>query len=306
MAEFFHIKTISEVHRVFGLEKPKHPLISIIRKWPTSDFDFGNVKVISDLYTLSLKGKTKEDARGSFKYGRNSYDFDEGTLVFMAPNQVVTFDEHVEYESHGSGWDILFHPDLIRKSPLGKTIKEYSFFDYDANEALHVSDKEKQMLADLVQRVETELQQNIDKHSQELIILNLESIMTYCHRYYDRQFYTRTNLNSDFVSKFEAYLKEYFSSADLQDLGLPTVTQCGDALNMSGPYLSDLLKVETGKSAKTHIHAHIIEKAKTILLNTNNPINTVAYDLGFEYPQHFSKLFKSKTGVSPSVYRNLN
>lgn len=302
MSEFFHINTVSEVYRLFGLEKPKHPLISIIRQWPANDFDFGNVKVTSDLYTLSLKGNVS----GSFKYGRNSYDFDEGTLVFMSPNQVVTFEEHVHHGASESGWDILFHPDLIRKAALGKSIKDYSFFDYDTHEALHVSDKEKQMLTDLVQRIEIELQQNIDKHSQELIIINLEMIMTYCRRYYERQFYTRTNLNSDLIVQFEQYLEAYFSSPALHELGIPTVTQCGQALNMSGSYLSDLLKVETGKSAIAHIHAHIIEKAKTILLNTNHSISAVAYDLGFEYPQHFSKLFKSKTGISPSEYRNLN
>lgn len=302
MPDFIHIKSIAEVHRLFGLEKPKHPLISIIRKWPEIDFDFGNAKVISALYMISLKGNVS----GSFKYGRNSYDFDEGTLVFMAPNQVVTFDEHAQHDDYESGWDILFHPDLIRKAALGKTIKGCSFFDYNANEALHVSDKEKQMLADLVQRIEIELQQNIDRHSQELIILNLEAVMTYCQRYYERQFYTRTNLNSNFITQFEQYLEDYFSSDTLQERGLPTVKQCGEALNMSGSYLSDLLRLETGKSAKAHIHAYVIERAKTILLNTNDPINEVAYDLGFEYPQHFSKLFKSKTGISPSAYRNIN
>lgn len=304
MADFFHVKTISDVHRMLGLDKPKHPLISIIRHWPDVDefeFDIKNVRLTSDLYLLSMKGDTK----GSFKYGRNSYDFDEGTLVFMAPNQVLSFEDTAD-KSHGAGWTIFFHPDLIRKANLGQTIKNYSFFDYDLNEALHTSDQEKLTLENLVQQIEIELQQNIDKHSQELIIINLEMIMTYCHRYYDRQFYTRTNLNSDLVVKFEQHLEAYFSSVDLHDLGLPTVTQCGEALNMSGSYLSDLLRVETGRSAKDHIHAHIIEKAKTILLNTSNPINAVAYDLGFEYPQHFSKLFKSKTGLSPSAYRNLN
>ena len=301
MQEFFHTKTVADVHRMFGLEKPQHPLITIVRQWPKIDFDFGNVKMTSDLYFVSMKGRIS----GRFKYGRNSYDFEEGMLVFMSPNQVATFEHSID-ALDDSGWSILFHPDLIRKSDLGRTINTYSFFDYSANEALHVSDREKQMLADLVRRIEIELQQNIDKHSQELIVINLEAIMTYCRRYYDRQFYTRTNLNSDFITQFEKYLEDYFSSGDLLKKGLPTVTQCGEALNMSGSYLSDLLKLETGKSAKAHIHAYIIDKAKTILLNTNSSISTVAYDLGFEYPQHFSKLFKSKTGMSPSEYRILN
>ena len=301
MPEFIHVKTISEVHRMLGLDKPTHPLISIIRQWPEVEIDLSNVKLTSDLYLLSMKGNLS----GSFTYGRNAYDFEEGTLVFMAPHQAVSF-ANTAKESYDSGWTIFFHPDLIRKSNLWQAIKGFSFFNYDVNEALHVSDREKHVLANLVQQIEIELRQNIDKHSQELMILNLEAIMTYCRRYYERQFYTRTNLHSDFVSRFESYLEDYFASADLQELGLPTVTQCGEALNMSGSYLSDLLKVETGKSAKAHIHAHIIEKAKTLLLNTNQPINEVAYDLGFEYPQHFSKLFKSKTGLSPSVYRTMN
>jgi AraC-like DNA-binding protein len=301
MSNFFHIKSVSEVHHFFGLGKPLHPLITIIREWPENDFDFSDVKMTSDLYLIGMKG----NIRGTFKYGRNSYDYEEGTLAFIAPNQVTSFENSAGSEDIG-GWNIIFHPDLIRRSELGKTIKEYSFFDYDINEALHISDMEKQTLTNLVNRVEVELEQNIDRHSQELIIANLETLLKYCHRYYDRQFYTRTNLNKDFVIRFESYLATYFTSDEVQNKGLPTITQCGEALNMSGRYLSDVLKVETGRSAKDHIHGHIIEKAKTLLLNTNSSISAVAYDLGFEYPQHFSKLFKSKTGNSPSEYRNLN
>jgi AraC-like DNA-binding protein len=301
MSNFFHTKSISEVHHSFGLEKPLHPLITIIREWPKIDFDFSNVKMTSDLYLIGMKG----NIRGTFKYGRNSYDYEEGTLAFIAPNQVTTF-ENSEKDLDIGGWNIIFHPDLIRQSELGKTIKEYSFFDYDINEALHISDKEKQILTDLVNRIETELDQNIDKHSQELIISNLETLLKYCRRYYDRQFYTRTNLNKDYITRFENYLETYFASDELMNNGLPTITQCGEALNMSGRYLSDLLRVETGRSAKDHIHGYIIEKAKTLLLNTNLSVSGVAYDLGFEYPQHFSKLFKSKTGSSPSEYRSLN
>ena len=301
MADFFHLKSIAELHRLFDLEKPLHPLITVIREWPEIDFDFGNTKMVSDLYVLGMKGNVK----GTFKYGRNSYDYEEGTLVFMAPNQVAKFDD-ADAEMDRNGWNIFFHPDLIRKSVLGKTIKEYSFFNYGLNEALHVSDKEKQMLTDFVKRIETELQQNIDKHSQELMLVNLESILKYCNRYFDRQFYTRTNLNKDFIIRFEQYLDDYFASKDLHDKGIPTVTECGKTLNMSGSYLSDLLKLETGRSAKDHIHSYIIEKAKTLLLNSDSPISEVSYYLGFEYSQHFSKLFKLKTRTSPSEYRNLN
>jgi AraC-like DNA-binding protein len=268
MSDFFHIKSIAEVHRLFGLEKPLHPLITIIKEWPEIDFDFGNIKMTSDLYLLGMKGNVK----GTFKYGRNSYDYEEGTLAFIAPHQVTSFDS-ADAELDKFGWNILFHPDLIRKSELGKTIKNYSFFEYDVHEALHVSDKEKQILTGLVERIEIELTQNIDKHSQELIIVNLESIMKYCRRYFDRQFYTRTNLNKDFIVRFEKYLEVYFASDELQNKGIPSISQCGKALNMSGGYLSDLLKLETGRSAKDHIHSSLIEKAKTLLLNPNTSIS---------------------------------
>lgn len=302
MADIYRIKSIPEVHQMFGLEKSKHPLITIIRKWPQIDFDFGNVKLTSDFYLLSMKGKMKGT---TFKYGKNTYDFDDGTLVFLAPNQVASFADPIE-ELDDSGWTILFHPDLIRKSGLGETIKSYSFFNYETNEALHLSDKEKQSLFELVKKIDLELNQNIDKHSQDIIIQNLESILKYSNRYYDRQFYTRTNLNKDFVSKFEQYLQNYFSSSELSEMGIPTIKQCGEAMNMSGPYLSDLLKIETGSSAKDHIHSFLIEKAKTTLLNSSFSISEIAFSLGFEYPQHFSKLFKVKVGVSPSEYRNMN
>lgn len=301
MAEFFRLKTIAELHNAVGLEKPLHPMISIIREWPKPAIDLNGIKVISDLYLLGMKGNVK----GTFKYGRNSYDYEEGSLVFVAPNQVVQFDE-ADADVDANGWNIFFHPDLIRKSELGKTIKDFTFFEYGLNEALHVSDKEKNMLSDFVMRIETELQQNIDKHSQELMLVNLESILKYCSRYYDRQFYTRTNMNKDFIVRFEQYLEQYFSSEELYDKGIPTVTDCGKALNMSGSYLSDLLKSETGSSAKDHIHSYIIEKAKTLLLNSKSPISEVSYGLGFEYSQHFSKLFKRKTGFTPSDYRNMN
>ena len=302
MGEFYRIQSISEVHQMFGLPKPTHPLITIIRKWPQVDFDFGNIKLTSDLYLLSMKGKMKGS---TFQYGKNSHDFDDGTLVFIAPNQVASFEDPIE-ELDDSGWSILFHPDLIRKSELGKDIKNYSFFNYETNEALHVSDKEKQSLLELVKKIDLELNQNIDKHSQDIIIQNIESILKYSNRYFDRQFYTRTNLNKDFVSKFEQYLQSYFTSSDLSEKGTPSVKQCGEAMNMSGSYLSDLLKIETGSSAKDHIHSYLIEKAKTTLLNSNSSISEIAFGLGFEYPQHFSKLFKGKVGLSPTEYRNLN
>jgi AraC-like DNA-binding protein len=301
MSEIIRLKSIAELHRFFQAQKPVHPLISI--SWHRADqtFHFGEIRVASDLYSISMKG----NMRGAFTYGRNSYDFEEGTLVFTAPGQVVSFGS-AEFEMGDSGWTITFHPDLIRKSELGRTIKEFSFFDYAVYEALHVSEKEGNGLTDLAKKLELELQHSIDDHSQDLIIVMLETILKYCRRYYTRQFHTRTNLNKDLIVRFEAYLDAYFASDELAVHGPPTVKQCGDALNMSGSYLSDLLKLETGKSTLTYIHDHVIEKAKTLLLNTNDSVGEVAFCLGFGYQQHFSKLFKAKTGISPSDFRNKN
>lgn len=300
MSIFYHTKSISEVHQFLGINPPDHPLITIIREWPKVDFDFTNTKITSDLFIISMKGGV-----GTIGYGRSSYDYDKGTMVFTSPKQALTFDSNMDYASY-SGWTILFHPDLIRKSVLGNEIDKFSFFDYSVNEALHISEKEYNILNDFVRHIEIEIQQNMDKHSQELIITNLQSILKYCLRYYDRQFFTRTNLNKDYVVLFEKHLEKYFASDKLADMGLPTVSQCGEALNMSARYLSDLLKVETGRSAKDHIHDFIIEKAKTLLLGSNTSISEVAYSLGFDYPQHFSKLFKLKTGLNPTDFRTLN
>lgn len=305
MQKIIHVKSIAEVYSYLQAELPVHPLITVIRRWPQTDLDLTQVKFTSDLYYLSLK----RDIQGSFQYGRSSYDFQEGTMLFIGPGQVANFShavDHANLETKYQGWTILFHPDLIRKSELGKKIQQYSFFNYEINEALHLADKERQFLNTLVDTIEEEIHQNMDRHSQDLIVQNLETILKYCNRFYDRQFYTRTNLNKDLVTKFELFLKSYFSSQELIERGLPSLEQCGKALNISGPYLSDLLKAESGRSAKDHIHGYLIERAKTILLNSREPISQIAFRLGFEYPQNFSKLFKSKTGMSPSEYRNQN
>lgn len=291
-----HIKSIAEVYHLLELDKQLHPLIAIIREWP--EMDMTNTKLTSDLFLISLKG----DIAGTFRYGRNSYDFEEGTLTFLAPNQAIQFYERTNNSKNEDSWTIIFHPDLLLRSELHHKIKDYSFFDYDIKEGLHISDQEKQKLDVLVDYIEAEFKHNIDKHAQNLIVANLDSLLAYCLRYYERQFYTRTNLNKGIVSRFKQYLKQYFDA----EKGIPSVATCGRELNMSANYLSDLLKIETGKSAKDHIHDYIIEKAKNLLLASNNNVNEIAYNLGFEYPQHFSRLFKHKTGMSPSKYRNLN
>jgi AraC-like DNA-binding protein len=300
MGEIYHIKSITEAHQLLGLESPKHPLISIFRHTKQMNTDFNDMKLSSNLFYIALKDKIS----GGFKYGRNTYDFQEGTLIFVAPNQILTPEETLVLDFEG--WSILFHPDLIRNSELGNAINNYSFFNYDVMEALHLSNTEKQGLTDCVNKIENEINQNMDKHSQELIIHNLESILKYSSRFYDRQFYTRANLSKDYLSKFEAFIKGYFDNNNQLEKGIPTVKQCGIEMNMSGHYLSDLLKNETGKSLIEHLHLQLIDRAKNSLLSTNDSVSQIAYSLGFGYPQYFSKLFKSKTGMSPSKYRNLN
>ncbi len=305
MSNIIHVNSISEVYQFLESDTPIHPLITVIRRWPKVKVDLSEVKFTSDLYYMALK----REISGSFQYGRSSYDFKEGTMIFIGPGQVANFSHAVEFmdkDTPSTGWTILFHPDLIRKSGLGEMIHQYSFFEYDTNEALHLSEKERDFINTLVDTIEEEIKQNMDRHSQELIVQNLETILKYSSRYYDRQFYTRTNYNKDLVSKFNQFLRSYFESDKLIDLGIPTIEQCGDALNMSGPYLSDLLRMETGKSAKDHVYAALIDRSKTLLLNSQDSVSQIAYKFGFQYPQNFSKLFKSKTGMSPTEYRNLN
>lgn len=308
MNDFIPVDTISQVHEMLELGKPLHPLVSVIHhtKELEDRFKFlsqSDYKVVLNLYSVMLKG----GCSGTLTYGRNSYDFEEGTLVFTGPGQVIQAEDMEESEeSTVEGWTLMFHPDLIRKSPLGQNIDDYSFFDYDVHEALHLSDLEKVSVREIISKIQTEVAQNIDKHSQKLIISNIELLLDYCTRFYDRQFYTRTNQSNDFVSKFEKYLKTYFNSEKPREFGVPTVKSCGEMMGMSPNYLSDLLKKETGNNAHEHIHAAVINKAKTDLLNSSDSVGQIAYGLGFEYPQHFSKLFKKKTGMSPKEYRGVN
>lgn len=299
MSKIIRIQSIHQVHDFFGLPAPKHPLVSVL---PISDnminFDYGDATYVFDFYQVSLK----RGISGSLSYGRSAYDFKEGTMLFTKPNQSLKFETNEEY-SGSSGWTLIFHPDLIRRAELGQCIQQYTFFSYEINEALHLSDDEQQNISELVKKVEKETQQAIDRHSQDLIISNIKLLLDYCIRYYDRQFYTRTNLNKDFISKFERFLHTYYTQETQLKKGIPTVKFCGQELSMSAHYLSDLLRKETGKSAQEHIHAFIINKAKNQLLSAQTSISEVAYDLGFEYPNHFSKLFKNKTGLTPGAYR---
>lgn len=303
MNKIINVDSISELHRFFGDSKPKHPLITMI------DFtnpEFANpvseigMKYVLNFYCLSFK-----DFKGTLKYGRGNYGFEEGTIVFMSPGQVITIDEERD-PGVKDIWGLFFHPDLIRFSTLAEKMKDYSFFNYESSEALHTSEKEKEILKTCLKNIEEEFSQNIDKHSQSLIVSNLELLLNYCTRFYDRQFFTRTVSNKDIVLKFEKYLKTYFDSEELEKHGIPSVKRCAEEMNLSPNYLSDLLKKETGKRTQEHIHFFLIEQAKNKLLSTTNPINDIAYRLGFEYPAYFTKVFKSKTGMSPSEYRQSN
>lgn len=304
MSTTIEINTISQVHQSLGLPAPKHPLVSVARM---ADFrpviDFRGVKVVNNLYQITLK----QIGCGNLSYGKNTYDYEQGTLVFTAPGQVTIFEGEISTENEDdTGWTLGFHPDLIRKSKLADKINHYSFFNYEVNEALHLSEDERKTIEELLDKIEKEYSQNIDKHSQNLIISNIELLLDYCTRFYDRQFYTRTNINVDFVSKFEKLLKSYYETDKVSEMGIPNVHYLAQSLNFSSNYLSDLLKKETGKTAQEHIHLFVINKAKNSLLNSQRSISEIGYSLGFEYPQHFSSLFKSKTGYSPSEYRNLN
>lgn len=302
MEHIFKIETISDLNNILNQEKPKHPLVSIIDFSKVESYGEDNSKMSSSFYSIMLKNH----CHGKLKYGREYYDFAEGTLLCMGPNQVLTIENDERKKDEVVGWGLFFHPDLIRGTSLGKKIKDYSFFSYEVNEALHLSDVEKQSLYDCIQKIEQELSQNIDKHSQTLIVSNIELFLNYCARYYDRQFITRTTKNKDILSRFEGILQAYLSETSLKEKGLPSVKYCADQLFLSANYLSDLLKKETGKNAQDHIHYFLIEEAKSHLLNSAASVGEIAYSLGFDYPQYFSKLFKTKTGMTPAEYRNLN
>jgi len=301
MDKIIKFTSISELHKQLGYANPKHPLISVLDLSNLKNVNhLADVRIVSSYYSIYVKTGTS-----SIKYGRNYYDFEEGSLIAMAPEQVFSFSENEELSNLGGG-ALYFHPDLIRKYPLAKKINEYGFFSYETNEALHLSDEEQQIVTDLILKIEKEFDQSIDKHSQKLIVSNIELLLNYCMRYYDRQFYVRTNLNQDHISDFEHLLMDYFESDKPSTIGLPSVNYCGEELNMSSNYLSDLLKKETGKSAKDHIYSFVVDRAKNMLLGTTDSISEIAFDLGFEYSQHFSKMFKRQTGMSPNKYRSQN
>ena len=300
MTDIIRLKSVRQALEFMGLGKPAHPLVSVFRHSREMRASYSQSAVVGDLYFVSLK----DNISGSFAYGRGSYDFEEGTMVFVAPGQSIVPPGYVEPDD--KGWSLVFHPDLLLRSPLAGSIGGYSFFGYELNEALHVSTKERANLSHLIQQVEAEIQSNMDQHSHELMLSNIELLLKYCARYYDRQFYTRHAVSGITIDRFKHLLREYFASDRQLHSGIPSVKYCAEQLHLSPNYLSDLLKKETGSSAQDHIHHHVIERAKVILAASSEPVSSVAYSLGFDYSQHFSKLFKAKTGLTPTEFKKLH
>ncbi|VXB90640.1 AraC family transcriptional regulator [Flavobacterium sp. 9R] len=298
MEQVFNFETISE-YNAFNNHATLHPLVSIIdfskaKERTGSKMNFG-------LYCVFLK----QVNCGDLKYGRNYYDYQEGTLVFISPGQVIDVENKIDYYQP-VGHGLVFHPDLIHGTSLAKSINEYNFFSYNTSEALHLSEQEKQLVFDCFAKIEMELKQSIDKHSKKLIASNIELFLNYCERFYDRQFITRDNANKGIVEKFEELLNSYFSSDKPNILGLPSVAYYAAELNLSPNYFGDLIKKETGKSAQEYIQNKIIDVAKDKIFDSTKTINEVAYELGFKYPQHFTRFFKQHVGNTPNEYRSLN
>lgn len=290
------IISVKELHSFMGLPSPSNPLITIIDH--ANALNSGKAqdkKLLLNFYNISIKRSFK----GKLKYGKNHYDFDDGTMSFIAPNQIISIDS--EEDRNKDGWSLLFDPDLIRQYPLGKAIKNYGFFSYSVTEALHLSNEEEKTIEAIVQNIQKEINSRLDNFSQDVIVSNLELLLSYCNRFYSRQFITRKMATNDLLTNFENILGSYFD--DNSALTLPSVEKIAAELYVSSSYLSDMLRSVTGQNTQQHIHDKLIEKAKEILTTTNFTISEIAYQLGFEYSQSFSKLFKNKTNLTPMQYR---
>lgn len=296
-----HFKTISEFHHFIHMLAPLHPLLSVIDVGTVADAHSSvPVSMNMDFYSISVKRMLNFKS----KYGQQPFDFNEGIMSFMSPNQVFSIgvdneDEKVEK----SGWVIYIHPDFIWNTSLAKTIKQYDFWDYSLNEGLHLSEKEEEIITAIIKNIELEYQSNIDQYSKRIIISHIESLLNYADRFYHRQFITREKANHHILESLETLLTDYFNSDDLILKGLPTVAYLAGSLHISSKYLSSLLKVLTGQNTQQHIHEKLIEKAKEKLSTTNLSVSEIAFELGFEHLQSFSKLFKAKTKQSPVEFR---
>jgi AraC family transcriptional activator of pobA len=300
-AQPYHIKTITEYHRITGLPKPEHPLISVVNfediTPPGGNAPMG---IVFDFYSISLKRNF--NAKVKYIYGQQSYDFDEGIMFFISPGQKFSVESEGDYKP--SGWMLLIHPDFLWKTVLVEKIKQYEYFSYAVHEALHLSDKEETMAMGIIQNIAQEYHSNIDKFSQDVIVAQIDLLLTYAERFYQRQFITRKISNHTVLSQLEEVLEQSFKEESLQKKGLPSVQSIADSLNLSPNYLSSLLKIHTGQSTQQHIHGRLIEKAKEKLSDTDFSVSEIAYQLGFEYPQSFNKLFKNKTNLSPLEFRD--
>lgn len=297
MEQVRRINTIQEYNDRLGVET-LHPMVNVI--------DFSTVKKVQHYERLMFGFYVvflKDVKCGDLHYGRQLYDYQEGTLVYLAPGQVIGFDNSRQ-PFQPKGWALCFHPDLLRGTQLGRNMKDYTFFSYESNEALHLSERERTTIVEVLQNIHAELEHAIDKHSRQLIVSNIELLLNYSLRYYDRQFVTRTNVNHDLLSRFESELNAYFNSTQPAREGLPSVALLADKLHLSANYLGDLIKKETGISAQEHIQQKLIDAAKERVLDPSQSISEIAYGLGFRYPQHFSRLFKQRVGMSPGEYRS--
>ena len=295
-----HIKTIAEYHRLRQLPKPEHPLISVIK--------FENLKRLSTDCSISLTHNfysiaLKKNFNAKMKYGQQDFDFDEGIMHFMSPKQVLTIQTSTEVEFNHTGWLLLIHPNFLWNTSLAKKIKQYEYFSYKVNEALHLSEKEENLVTDIIERIAQEYHTNIDNFSQDVIIAQIELLLTYCQRFYQRQFITRKIANHKILNQVEIFLTGYFKDDNLSNKGIPSVQLIADSLHISANYLSRLLQLLTGQSNKQFIHDKLIDLAKEQLSTTALSVNEIAYNLGFEHPQSFSKLFKTKTSQTPLKFR---
>ncbi|MCA6065955.1 helix-turn-helix transcriptional regulator [Chryseobacterium sp. RG1] len=297
MDDIIHFNTIKQ-YNAFNNQETLHPLVSIVDLDKADERQGRRLRY--EFYTIFLK----KIHCGDLRYGLNYYDYEDGTLIFLAPGQVIGSYSEEYYQPQGIA--LVFHPDLIAGTSLGKNIHQYHFFSYAVHEALHLSEQERSMIMDCLAKIEYELRHAIDKHSKQLIVANIELFLNYCTRFYDRQFITRDNANKGILQKFEELLNSYFLSEKPLNNGLPSVTSLAEELNLSTNYFGDLIKKETGKTAQEYIHTKVVEVAKEKLFDTDKSISEIAYELGFKYPQHFSRLFKLKSGITPNEYRNLN
>jgi AraC-like DNA-binding protein len=298
MENILRFETIGQCN-AFNKNKTLHPLVSVV---DLSKAEPREARRISyDFYTVFLK----EIKCGDLRYGCNYYDYEEGTLIFLAPGQAIGSNNPGEYYQP-QGLALVFHPDFIHGTSLGRHINDYTFFSYAVNEALHLSEYEQQIVADLFKKIQYELEHAVDKHSKMLIVSTIELFLNHCIRFYDRQFITREKVNKGIVEQFEQLLNDYLNSEKPHDLGLPNVSYCASELHLSSNYFSDLIKKDSGKTAQEYIQSKVIDMAKEKIFEPGKSVSEVAYELGFKYTQHFSRFFKQKTGRTPNEYKMLN